>query len=245
MTTLPDGDPQPKQPVDEFLERLTETCERAIPAYHHFIEEMNQGLQALQIQLSAEAKTESEIPAQLKAELAATKVALQSAIAEATAAKTISAQVTEEKEETFQRRQPTEQKKQVKRPEKTANQTLYKILVVDDAEINRVLMGHYFKPLPVRVDFSSSGEDAVLKCQTAKFDLIIMDLQMKGLSGVETSQKIRQFEKNIPIIAITSGEANDAEKATVMAAGCNEYLSKGSARDLLLSRVSDFLRIAS
>ena len=126
---------------------------------------------------------------------------------------------------------------------KRKSTVVYKVLVVDDAEINRVLMGHYFKPLPVQVEFSNSGEDAVQRCQGKRYDLIIMDLQMKGMSGVEASQKIRDFEKATPIIALTNEVPNDSEKENVFAAGCNEYLGKGAAKDTLLKAVSSILHL--
>jgi CheY-like chemotaxis protein len=120
-----------------------------------------------------------------------------------------------------------------------------KVLVVDDAEINRVLMGHYFKFLPIDLEFCSSGEDAIARCHTHKYDLIIMDLQMKNMTGLEAVLKIREFEKNTAILAISNLSPEEMhagnEQAEAMAAGCNHYAGKGMERDSFTQKVEEIL----
>jgi len=115
------------------------------------------------------------------------------------------------------------------------------VLVVDDAEINRVLMGHYFKALPVKIEFSMSGPDAIEKCRAKKFDLILMDLQMKDMDGIEAARQIRAFEKSTPIFAVTNSEPTAAEEQEALSAGCTRYLSKGISKETLREQVSEAL----
>ena len=115
------------------------------------------------------------------------------------------------------------------------------MLIVDDAEINRVLMGHYFKLLPIRLEFSGSGTDAIEKCRQKKFDLILMDLQMKDMSGVQATQKIRAFDTHCPIFAITNLEPTDSELKESIEAGCNRYLSRALTKEALIDQVAEEL----
>lgn len=120
-----------------------------------------------------------------------------------------------------------------------------KILVVDDAEINRVLMGHFFKNMPVDLEFAVSGEQALEKINQNIFDLIMMDLQMKGISGMETIKSIRASQpenlKRTQIVAISNQSPTEEERTETLNAGANEYLTKSMSRDAIKERVFEFL----
>jgi len=124
-----------------------------------------------------------------------------------------------------------------------------RILIVDDAEINRILMGHFFKRLPVTLEFAGSGEQALEKVVTHQFDLVLMDLQMKGMSGIEAIKMIRQAQPEntlkTKIIAITPADPTDEEQGVVLSAGANGYFSKAMPREALREKVLDFLISAS
>ncbi len=124
-----------------------------------------------------------------------------------------------------------------------------KILIVDDAEINRLLMGHLFKNTPTTLEFANSGEQAIEKITRQSFDLILMDLQMKGMSGVETIKVIRDAQpenvKKTKILAITNLVPSEEEKAQAISAGSNEYLSKGMTRDEIKERVISALSLSA
>jgi len=117
------------------------------------------------------------------------------------------------------------------------------VLIVDSTEINRVLMSHYFKDLPIKLEFSASGVEAVKRCQSLqdqgkRYDLILMDLQMKDMSGIQMAEQIRVFEKTTPIFAITHLEPSDAELKSSIESGCNRYLSKSLTKEALIEQVS-------
>ncbi len=124
-----------------------------------------------------------------------------------------------------------------------------KILIVDGTEINRVLMGHLFKRLPVTLEFAGTGEQALGKVGAHQFDLVLMDLQMKGMSGIEVIKLIRQAQpersQKTKIIAITPSKIDPEEQGMVMEAGANGYFSKEMPRDVFRESVLNFLISAS
>lgn len=101
-----------------------------------------------------------------------------------------------------------------------------KVLIVDDDETSAlflsVILGNHTQNILKAYD----GEEAVSMCrQHPEIDVVLMDVQMPKLSGLEATRQIRQFNKNVVIIAQTAyGLAGDREKA--IDAGCTDYLSK-------------------
>ncbi|HKJ78664.1 MAG TPA: response regulator, partial [Prolixibacteraceae bacterium] len=70
-------------------------------------------------------------------------------------------------------------------------------------------------------------------------DLILMDLKMPKLDGINATKKIREFNKKIPIIAQTAyALAGDKEKA--LDAGCNDYISKPINKEELIGKIGNF-----
>jgi CheY-like chemotaxis protein len=86
------------------------------------------------------------------------------------------------------------------------------------------------------------GSEAITICkQNQNLDLILMDLQMPIMDGLQTTEKIRKFNPDVPIIAITSAcIENGAEQS--MKAGCNEILDKPINPEKLLKMIDHYLR---
>jgi len=101
-----------------------------------------------------------------------------------------------------------------------------KILVVEDDEISQRLVTLAVGKISKEILSVNNGVDAVEVCRaTPDIDLILMDIKMPIMDGYETTQQIRQFNKDTVIIAQTAfGLSGDKEKA--IAAGCNGYISK-------------------
>ena len=118
-----------------------------------------------------------------------------------------------------------------------------KILVVEDNEKNMYLMIFILRKGGYEVIKCGSGEQAVETAIKEKPDLIIMDVQLPGISGLEATKRIRESEAdgNIPIIAVTSyAMAGDKEK--VLAAGCNGYIEKPINPETFLAEVERYLK---
>lgn len=110
-----------------------------------------------------------------------------------------------------------------------------KILIVDDDLISRILISKLTESYGKEIIHIHTGEEAVKICHSIPdIDLILMDIKMPVMDGFETTRQIRQFNKEVVIIAQTAMEANAGyEKA--MDAGCNSYLSKPIDRNELFA----------
>ena len=114
------------------------------------------------------------------------------------------------------------------------------ILVVDDEpQILRVMRAS----LPVRgyqVITASSGEEALDQVGKQVPDLIILDLAMPGLTGLDVCRRIREFSV-VPIIVL-SAEGSDSDKIAALDLGADDYITKPFSMDELLARVRAVLR---
>jgi two-component system, OmpR family, KDP operon response regulator KdpE len=114
------------------------------------------------------------------------------------------------------------------------------ILVVDDEpQILRVMRAS----LPVRgyqVITASSGEEALDQVGKQVPDLIILDLVMPGLTGLDVCRRIREFS-TVPIIVL-SAKGSDSDKVAALDLGADDYITKPFSMDELLARVRAVLR---
>ena len=116
-----------------------------------------------------------------------------------------------------------------------------KILIVDDNEDLLEMVETSLKDSFETIS-AINGEDAVDLAVTEVPDLIIMDLMMHGMNGMEAIRLIRQVPKtrSIPIIAITGGLGNAFEDECSRI-GCDDYLAKPFTRAELSSRITKLL----
>ena len=101
-----------------------------------------------------------------------------------------------------------------------------KILIAEDDAISRIYLSLLVKNICREILEVETGYSTVEICKSnPDIDLILMDIQMPGMSGYEATQKIREFNKDVIIIAQTAfALGGDREKS--IAAGCNDYISK-------------------
>jgi signal transduction histidine kinase/CheY-like chemotaxis protein/PAS domain-containing protein len=117
-----------------------------------------------------------------------------------------------------------------------------KILIAEDDEISEQLIAISVKTLSKEVIEVTTGIAAVEQCRAnPDIDLILMDIQMPDMGGYEATRQIRQFNKNVVIIAQTAyGLSGDREKA--IEAGCNDYISKPIKRAELLALIQKYFK---
>ncbi|MBP2830821.1 response regulator [Aquimarina sp. U1-2] len=84
-----------------------------------------------------------------------------------------------------------------------------KILVVEDNKINQLITRKILEKNKIVCDVADNGDIAVSKAKEHYFDLILMDIHMPGISGIEATKQIREFDKEIPIIALTAVTLDD------------------------------------
>jgi two-component system, sensor histidine kinase and response regulator len=112
-----------------------------------------------------------------------------------------------------------------------------KILVVEDDATNRLLATNILKRNRYSVAIAKDGLEAVAMCSGESFDLILMDVQMPNMNGLEATVTIRRLEetsdRRTPILALTA-HAMDGDRERCIDAGMDDYLSKPiHAKDLL------------
>ena len=122
-----------------------------------------------------------------------------------------------------------------------------RILLVEDESTNREIAGYMLKAVGLVVEFAENGVEAVELSQAHTFDLILMDLQMAPMDGLEATRLIRTqggAGRRIPIIAI-SANAFAEDRAECLNAGMDDFVSKPIAAEMLYSALLRWLRDSS
>ena len=120
-----------------------------------------------------------------------------------------------------------------------SNDRKLKILVAEDNDSNFLLVRNILKDYDLlRV---TNGVEAVEEIRNGRFDFVLMDLKMPVMDGLVATRKIREFNSDIPIVALTAN-AFDADRASAMDAGCNAFLPKPVKRKQLLELLSGACR---
>lgn len=121
-----------------------------------------------------------------------------------------------------------------------------KILLVEDAENNRMLVRSYLEKTPFIVEEAENGQIALEKFRKGVYDIILMDMQMPVMDGYTATREIRKWEKETgaeptPVLALTAHVfQEDIEKS--LDAGCNAHLTKPIRKEALLSAIVEQTR---
>ncbi len=121
-----------------------------------------------------------------------------------------------------------------------AHQTPLKILVVDDHEMNRDLVHTLLTRVGHKVDLAESGSAALRMIRESRYDIVLMDIQMPGLDGMETTRQIRALGNgfgSLPIVAMTANVLPD-QVMRYRSAGMVGHIGKPIDRRRLLSGLS-------
>jgi CheY-like chemotaxis protein len=112
-----------------------------------------------------------------------------------------------------------------------------KILIAEDDEVSEMLFDRTLKIFSKEILNVRTGVEAVEACkQNPDIDLVLMDIQMPVMSGYDATLQIRQFNKEVIIIAQTAyGLTGDREKA--IEAGCNDYMAKPIKKEDLMGLI--------
>ena len=116
-----------------------------------------------------------------------------------------------------------------------------RLLIVEDSELNRELLVQIFED-DYDVDVAGDGETAVRLASTSRPDLILMDIGLPGISGLEAVRAIRGDPSlpRMPIVAVSSGVMpGDRERA--LEAGCDDFVAKPLDDEALVALVRNLL----
>ncbi len=119
------------------------------------------------------------------------------------------------------------------------------MLIVEDNEINQMLIAAYLDQFGLTHDIAVNGQEAVTKVQEGKFDVVLMDIMMPVMDGLEATRHIRALGGSlakVPIIALTAN-AMKGDREGYLAAGMDGYVSKPINAADLFTALSDHIGI--
>lgn len=115
-----------------------------------------------------------------------------------------------------------------------------RVLLVDDNLINQKVANKFLSKWDTRVKMASNGIEALKQVVEHEFDVILMDLQMPEMDGLEATRRIRKlsdpFKSKLPVIALTAAAMNH-EKDQAMGAGMNDYICKPFVPEELFTKL--------
>lgn len=113
------------------------------------------------------------------------------------------------------------------------------ILIAEDNESNYILMCYILKK-KFNLIRAVNGKEAVKAAEQGGIDLILMDIKMPEMDGLEATRVIRTTNTEIPIIALTAN-AFDTDRDQALEAGCNEFLPKPVNSELCLETIAKYI----
>ncbi|GAA5216025.1 response regulator [Corallincola platygyrae] len=118
--------------------------------------------------------------------------------------------------------------------------TQRRILLVEDNPINQQVASELLASRGADVDVASNGRQAIAMTQNGDYELILMDIQMPEMDGLEATQNLRELGSELPIIAMTAHAMNE-DKEKSLAAGMNDHINKPIDPELMFSVIKRWL----
>ena len=100
-----------------------------------------------------------------------------------------------------------------------------RILVVEDNKINQMITKKILTKMNLVCDLVDNGEDAIEKIKETNYNVVLMDIHMPGISGIETTKRVRVFDKKLTIFALTAVTLED-KMQEFEEAGFDDIISK-------------------
>ena len=116
-----------------------------------------------------------------------------------------------------------------------------KVLAVEDNPLNMELVIEILRSRGFTVHEAIDGEEALRKLEHETYDLVLMDIELPGMDGVDATKIIKAKHRNLPVIALTS-YAMKGDRERFLAAGFDEYISKPLDISDFLNRLEKYRR---
>ncbi len=116
------------------------------------------------------------------------------------------------------------------------------ILIAEDEDVNYNLLETILSPTSSKILRAKTGLEVIKLCENNKnIDLVLMDIKMPDLNGLEATKRIKVFRKNLPVIAQTA-YAMSTDEENCLQSGCDDYISKPLRIDELLRKIDRYLK---
>lgn len=124
-------------------------------------------------------------------------------------------------------------------PDENAGMPPVRILLADDSHFNRIVVREFLAGTPCIIDEAENGRDAVQLYQDECHDIVLMDMHMPEMNGIDAVRRIRAWEaeqqRKPAMIIMLTASVFDNDRVAVMAAGCNELLTKPVQKETLMN----------
>lgn len=109
-----------------------------------------------------------------------------------------------------------------------------RVLVVDDEPLNRMAAKFLLADLGAEVTTAPSAEQALQLIESQTFDVLLLDVRLSGMTGLELSSRVRARPGTQPVIAVMTGDVSDASRSAAEAAGADRFVAKPSTLEDLI-----------
>jgi CheY-like chemotaxis protein len=121
-----------------------------------------------------------------------------------------------------------------------SKQSPMNILIAEDNIVNQKLTDRVLRKLGYHSDIASNGLEVLRMMKQKIYDLILMDVQMPEMDGLEATRQIRKQEGNQPVIIAMTANAMQGDREECLKAGMNDYISKPVNFEILLNTLEKF-----
>lgn len=113
------------------------------------------------------------------------------------------------------------------------------ILVAEDNDSNFILMSYILKKY-YQFERAKNGQEAVDMVEKKAYDIVLMDIKMPVMDGLEATKRIKAAHPELPVVALTAN-AFDSDRQMALDAGCDDFLSKPVSSQLCISTIKKFV----
>ena len=113
-----------------------------------------------------------------------------------------------------------------------------RVLVAEDNEINRIIIGRFLADQPIHLSFACDGEEAIAHVARDTPELVFMDMSMPVLDGLEATRRIRAAGGPQPRIVALTANAFDSDRQACLAAGMDDFMTKPIRRAALIDAIA-------
>jgi len=121
---------------------------------------------------------------------------------------------------------------------------IYKILIVDDEEAVRELFSELLEKEGHKTSVCATGEETLEMLKKENFDVVLLDIKLPGISGLEVLKNIRDAYKNLPVVMITGFGYDEDLIAKTKQFGCSGYIGKNMPISQIITTFKQFVKIA-